>query len=90
MGIDYLSCNYCGDGFPDVIDYVSCDCGNSWCSEECAKKDGYKYNKRTGDTSCKYCRKEDFTDDELLKYALKLLGKTRKELINEYKNKGRK
>lgn len=86
MGIDYFSCNYCSDSFPDVIDYVSCDCGNHWCSEECAKKDKFR-RKVNGDSSCKFCRGEDFSDGELLKYSLKLLGKTRKELITQYKNK---
>lgn len=28
MGIDYYSCERCGEGFPDVIDYVYCECGN--------------------------------------------------------------
>ena len=44
MGIDFYSCERCGRGFPDVIDYVCCDCGNIWCCEECAKEDGYEYD----------------------------------------------
>lgn len=84
MGIDYLSCNKCEESFPDVIDYVYCDCGKTWCSKECAKKDGYRKDKHDN-SSCKYCRKQDFEDDVLLKYALKLLGMKRKELINSYK-----
>lgn len=36
--------------FPDCSDYVYCDCGNDWCSDECAEEDGFtdvhckKYN----------------------------------------------
>lgn len=65
MGIDYYSCKYCGDSFPDVIDYVICDCGEHWCSDECAEADGYKrencklgydtYNNECED-SCYFCK----------------------------------
>lgn len=42
MGIDYLTCNYCGEAFPDCIHYVSCEsCGTVWCSDECAEEDGF-------------------------------------------------
>lgn len=41
MSIDYYSCKHCGDSFPDVVDYVCCECGECWCSEECAETDGY-------------------------------------------------
>ena len=50
MGIDYLTCHNCGETFPDCGSYVSCECGESWCDEECAKEDGFieehctKYN----------------------------------------------
>lgn len=42
MGVDWLSCNNCGHNFPDCGDYVSCECGEHWCSEECAEKDGFQ------------------------------------------------
>jgi hypothetical protein len=42
MGIDYYSCHYCDESFPDVIDYVWCECGIKWCCDECAEADGYK------------------------------------------------
>lgn len=41
MAIDYYTCKHCGETFPDVNDYVSCDCGEHWCSMECAIEDGY-------------------------------------------------
>lgn len=42
MSVDYLICNHCGDTFPDCGYYVTCEgCGSHWCSDECAKEDGY-------------------------------------------------
>lgn len=43
MGVDWLSCNNCGNTFPDCGDFVRCndDCSKEWCSESCAKDDGY-------------------------------------------------
>jgi hypothetical protein len=41
MGIDYYSCCHCGESFPDVDEYVSCECGNKWCCDECAEEDGF-------------------------------------------------
>ena len=37
------------------------------------------------ETSCKYCREEDFEEIELLDFALKVLNKTRQGLIEKYK-----
>lgn len=38
FGIDYLTCDICGEGFPDVIDYVCCEeCSKVYCSDECAE-----------------------------------------------------
>jgi hypothetical protein len=56
MGIDYLSCKNCGKDFPDVIDYVSCDCGEEWCSEKCAEADGFKDE---------WCSKHDLAIEEV-------------------------
>lgn len=45
MGIDYLVCSECGQGFPDVMDYSSCCkcegiiCGG--CAEDLIEKYGY-------------------------------------------------
>lgn len=42
MSIDYLTCDNCGEAFPDCINYVSCEnCGTCWCSYECAEEDGF-------------------------------------------------
>lgn len=119
MSIDYFTCKHCGEAFPDCNYYVSCDCGNCWCSDECAIEDGYidehclihadldnwstmKQYRKThhecfesndycaeckhyAETSCKYCREEDFDDSELLVYACEMLGITRDELVEKYK-----
>lgn len=37
--------------------------------------------------TCNYCRKEDFEDDVLLEFTLKLLGLSRNELVEKYKNR---
>lgn len=43
MGVDWLSCERCGETFPDCGDFVSCndDCYKVWCCDECAKEDGF-------------------------------------------------
>jgi len=88
MGVDFYACNYCGETFCDVGDFVSCDCGNKWCCEECAKEEGFteEIKNEYGEGTCKYCREEDFIDSELLEYALVGLKLTREELITMYKS----
>ncbi|MGL5330368.1 MAG: hypothetical protein ACRDD7_13950 [Peptostreptococcaceae bacterium] len=124
MGVDYLICSNCRDGFPDCGSFVTCDydaggCGTNWCSEECAEEEGYvkcscklgkelneyegyceegcdKYKDKYDScnsvdcenytpTSCKYCRKEDFSDEQLLDKAMSLLGMNREDLIAKMK-----
>ena len=42
MSIDYYVCAYCGKPFSDAGHFICCDnCGTIWCSDECAKADGY-------------------------------------------------
>lgn len=108
MGIDYLVCanKDCGEGFPDVADYVSCECGKSWCSDLCAKDDGYIEEycsvgieieenecdtgcwecKNFVESTCNYCRSEDFDDKELLKFLLRASNMNREELVSEYRS----
>ncbi|GAB6989505.1 hypothetical protein [Paenibacillus pini] len=94
MGVDWYACSKCNDAYCDAGDYVSCECGESWCSDECAEEDKFQ-NEEDGftpigsewsqDTSCKYCRKEDFDSETLLEFLLKELKMSRKELIKQYK-----
>lgn len=43
MGVDFYTCKHCGETFSDHDEgYTFCKtCYSDWCSEECAKKDGY-------------------------------------------------
>jgi hypothetical protein len=57
-------------------------------NDHCIKLDGDKDcadNEYCGETSCNFCRNEDFTNDELLEYALKLLNISRNNLVLRYK-----
>ena len=42
MGVDFLTCHFCGRTFADCGDYESCECGEHWCSLDCANEDGLK------------------------------------------------
>lgn len=116
MSVDFLVCKNCGDTFCDCGEYVSCECGTNWCSDECAEADGYRkerckldcsqddeemddcikkeeYNKSGYvscwdcenyiESSCNFCRNEDYDDITLLNKALELLGISRENLINK-------
>lgn len=94
MGVDFYACNYCGETFPDCGDFTMCECGTRWCCDGCAEAEGYQReedgftpvgSRWKQETSCQYCRQEDFADYELLNTALKLLDKTRSELIELHK-----
>jgi len=90
MGIDYRVCSECKSGFTDVIDYEFCGCGREWCDEECAELGGLRKEydddgDYDGEGTCKYCRKEDATDSELLGIAAHLLGNiSREDLVRAY------
>ena len=88
MGVDWLTCNYCGENFPDCGHFVSCEeCGTTWCCDECASEEGYEEapDDDSGEpSSCKFCRGEDHSDIVLLNFALEQLGMNREELIEFY------
>ena len=97
MGIDYFTCKSCGSNFPDCTDFVSCDCGEHWCDEECAECDGYEEvyisdyededeDEEATEKSCNFCRNEDFDDVTLFYYALGLMGISREKLVEMKKN----
>lgn len=90
MGVDWYTCDCCGENFPDC---VWCDCGKSWCSDKCAEKDGYQMPDEGDDdgpeeTSCKFCRSEDVEDSELLKHCLKMLDISREDAVQNYFGRG--
>lgn len=92
MGIEFLFCNECETGFPDVYDYEYCGCGRVWCDEECSELGGLRKEydddgEYDGDGTCKYCREEDFEDRELLNFFLKKEGIRREDVIKLYKKR---
>lgn len=89
MGIEFIDCMHCGKTFTDSGEGIHCSCGHSWCEEgwkgdKCAIDDGYNEETET----CKYCRKEAATDDELFAFLLKDLNVTRKYVLNKYLDDG--
>lgn len=75
-----LICSHCGDTFStDDEGWASCLCGKSWCSSECAEKDGYQ------GLNCNYCRGDDFEDSELLEFLTASLGIGRDDLVTFYR-----
>ena len=93
MGVDWMACDTCGETFPDCGDYVYCNCGRNWCSYECANEDGFteldedEYPDLDEDErkSCKFCREEDFTDEELLVSLMDYHELTRNDVIKIHK-----
>ena len=89
MGIDYCVCSECERGFPDVLAFEYCGCGRVWCDEECSELGGLRKEYDVdgdydGNGTCKYCRKEDFEDSELLNFFLKKEGIRREDVIQLY------
>lgn len=103
FGISYYTCDICGENFADCSDYACCDkCGRVFCCDDCAE-DGiltYIYYDNDGNecsedddydyqevSSCKFCRKEDFDDEQILKYLLDKYKLTKDDVKSEMKNK---
>ena len=85
----YVSCEGCGNKWcseecAEIDGYKAEHCklgydDNSDCEISC-----YRCENNV-ESSCSYCREEDFEDDELLGFALKVLGMKRETLIDSYK-----
>ncbi len=79
--------------------YEMCECGKRYCCSECAAEDGFinHYQEYVDDkkpqptdengyeleSSCKYCRNEDVTDDKILEWTLEELKLTREEAVKK-------
>lgn len=95
MGLDIYTCDSCENTFIGGGDEVNCECGLKWCDSECAESDGFRHEENgfkpansnwEQETSCNYCRNENFADSELLWYAInQLLIISREDLIEKYK-----
>ena len=46
-------CFVCENDYNDDRGYISCKCGEEWCSEKCAEKDGYN-DEFSGE--CNHCK----------------------------------
>lgn len=68
------------DGFNESHCKLGFDIDNNECDKSCSCCDNLILG------SCKYCRKEDFSDEILLNYAIELLEIDREKLIEKYKN----
>lgn len=89
MGVDFFPCSRCCESICDCGSYVRCECGYKWCSDACAKEDGFNNGwdeelDEDVEPSCKYCRDEDLDDSTLLKFVLKHAKLTRKKALKLY------
>ncbi len=88
MGVDYFTCAICGYNFPDCGEFVSCDCGEHFCSWDCGRTDYTIYNEKGEPTeedgdkcTCVICRKEDANNDILFEALLKHFNLTREQAL---------
>jgi len=85
MSVDFSPCSYCEETFCECGPHVRCVCERLWCSERCARADGYeKYDEDTGDSSCSYCRNEEAEDSHLLEFMLKIHKVSREDVLKEW------
>ena len=85
MGVDWYTCERCGETFPDCGYYVGCEeCWTQWCCDKCAAKDGALWNVDGYVTSCNFCRKEDLADCRLVPFLLTLVGMDRAEAVKKF------
>lgn len=67
MGVEFYNCSFCDEIFADCGIYFKCECGEKYCSNECAniivesKDDVDEY-------SCRMCRNEYIPDFDLLDF----------------------
>lgn len=83
MGIDISTCNNCEREYVQGYD-VACGCGRNYCSKQCAKSSGMRYDEEADETTCKFCRGEDYNDSTLFHFILKECGITRQQVIDKY------
>jgi hypothetical protein len=89
MGVDFFPCDYCGEAICDCGSYEKCECGRRWCDDKCAKGDGYlsySDDDEIDEPSCKYCRREEAEDSELLDYLLRHYNLSRDKVLEDWRN----
>jgi len=94
MSIDYFSCSGCENTFPDCSYYFVCaTCEHSFCSDKCGDKiliEEEYFNEKEDryieeENSCKLCRKEEATDNQLLNCLLEHYGISYDDAMKIYK-----
>lgn len=90
MSISWYKCQGCNNTCSDY-DCFWCDCGATFCNEDCADAERREIYDEEGveELTCKLCRLEDATDEDLLEFALEQLNKTREELKEMFLEKER-
>jgi len=94
MGISFYTCANCQRNFPDCGDYFNCfTCGEHFCNTKCADMqveenledpDGEEDYEEI--TTCKMCRKESATDNQLLNFLLGHFKLTYEQAMELYRN----
>lgn len=78
MGIDFLVCTNCTETFADCGEYYDCEeCGNVFCSIDCAKPESLDADRM----DCCICRKEEANDYILLHVLLRHYKITREDAM---------
>lgn len=81
MGVEFISCTYCDEIFPDCGGFFSCEsCGKRYCSVTCA---GRNYDEDTP-SDCRICAKQYVEDWVLLEFLLKEFKLTRDDAEELY------
>lgn len=73
MSVDFYPCAECEECFADCGDFFRCDCGEHFCSTECGGYHSEEIEKEDGMTeviTCKMCRKESATSNQLLQFLM--------------------
>ena len=92
MGVDFYACENCGHTFPDCGDYFSCECGATFCCNECG---GRSVTEPPDDwdedtdweevVTCIFCRLESVADHEMIPFLLNKLGLTREQAVDMFR-----
>jgi hypothetical protein len=94
MGVDYYTCQNCGQTYADCSYYFTCtNCESGFCSDKCG---GRKVEKASAsgkywddETSCVLCREEVIPDSDMVNFLLNRLGMTRTQAEELYRNKSK-
>jgi hypothetical protein len=79
MGVDFFTCDHCGESICDAGDYDHCDCGKRFCSGPRDTGCGKVHENEDGSLTCSFCRREEISDYDLLQYLLAASNLTREE-----------